>query len=504
LPFRRAGRQRVSRQFGRRFLHWLLPAAGLTLWQGAVAEPWAASGDSGLRHDVQLLTDAGLLAGPYLSWPVGWNELARQLSAATAAELSLSQARALERVRARATRETKPHEVDLQLRLSAAVEPGTLRGFEDTPREEGEAWVSVETQRDRWAGMLRIGAVSSPDDGQSVRADGSYVGAMLGNWMLSAGLTERWWGPGWQGSLILSTAARPVPAIAIDRLRSDRFELPVLRWLGPWRLSAFMGQLESDREYPDALLFGLRVEMRPHPTLQLGLSRTAQWCGEGRPCGLDTFWDLLVGNDNQEDLDEQPGNQLAGFDLRWTWPGGRVPVAVYAQGIGEDEAGGLPSKYIGLVGLEFWGSFGDASYRAFAEYSDTACDFTSSPPEFGCAYTNVIYTDGYRYRGRAIGHSIDADGESIAFGAVAVDRQGSQWLGRASNIKLNRAGRSANHTLSDGPARLREISFEHVRGIGGGRLAIGMGYVDTDVDPGARTVLEDGLHGYLDWRLNWH
>ena len=392
----------------------------------------------------------------------------------------------------------------MQLRLSAALEPIIVRDFEDSPREEGEAWFSAATQGDRWAGKLRLGAVSSPDDDQSFRADGSYLGAMLGNWMLSAGFTERWWGPGWQGSLILSTAARPVPAIAIDRLNSDRFELPVLRWLGPWKMSAFMGQLESDREFPDALLFGLRVEMRPHPTLQLGLSRTAQWCGEGRPCGLGTFWDLLVGNDNQEDLDEQPGNQLAGLDLRWAWPGGRVPVAIYAQGIGEDEAGGLPSKYLGLFGLEFWGGLGAASFRAYAEYSDTACDFMRSPPEFGCAYTNVIYTDGYRYRGRAIGHSIDADGESVAVGAMVVDAQGSQWLGRISDIKLNRAGLSSKHTLSDGPARLREVSLEHVRGIGGGRLTLGMGYLDTDVSPGVRTVLEEGLSGYLEWQLYWH
>jgi hypothetical protein len=498
------GHQRVSRRFGRRFLHLLLPAAALIFPYGAFAEPWTAPGDSGLRHDVQLLSDAGLLAGPYLSWPVGWNELAKQLSLAGDPDLSVAQAQALARVRARAAREMEPDEVDLQVRLSAAVEPIIVRNFEDSPREEAEAWVSVAAQGERWAGKLRLGAVASPDDDQQVRADGSYVGVMIGNWLMSAGFTERWWGPGWQGSLILSTAARPVPAIAVDRLNSDPFDFPVLRWLGPWKLSAFMGQLESDREYPDALLFGLRMEMRPHPTLQLGLSRTAQWCGEGRPCGLDTFWDLLVGNDNQEDLGEQPGNQLAGFDLRWTWPGGRVPVAVYAQGIGEDEAGGLPSKYIGLFGLEFWGGIGDASFRAYAEYSDTACDFTSSLPEFGCAYTNVIYTDGYRYRGRAIGHSIDADGESLALGAVVVDGNGSEWLGRASNIKLNRAGLSVGHTLSDGAARMREISLEHVRSIGWGRLKIGAGYLDTDLQPGARTVLDEGLRGYLDWQMNWH
>ncbi len=42
--------------------------------------------------------------------------------------------------------------------------------------------------------------------------DGSYLGVNVGNFMLSAGYIERWWGPGWDGSLILSTNARPIPA----------------------------------------------------------------------------------------------------------------------------------------------------------------------------------------------------------------------------------------------------------------------------------------------------
>ena len=65
----------------------------------------------------------------------------------------------------------------------------------------------------------------------AIRADGTYVAASLGNWMLSAGYLDRWWGPGWQGSLILSSNARPMLSIAADRNESTPFDLPVLRWL---------------------------------------------------------------------------------------------------------------------------------------------------------------------------------------------------------------------------------------------------------------------------------
>ena len=117
----------------------------------------------------------------------------------------------------------------------------------------------------------------------------------------------------------------------------------------------------------------MRATWKPHPRLEIGISRTAQWCGDGRPCDLDTFWDLLIGNDNDQPLEEQPGNQLAGFDMRWSLPW--VPVAIYAQAIGEDEANFMPSKYLGLVGIEFWGGFGERSWRVHVEAADTACSF---------------------------------------------------------------------------------------------------------------------------------
>jgi hypothetical protein len=59
--------------------------------------------------------------------------------------------------------------------------------------------------------MSRIPTMARP-----WRADGSYLGVNFGNFMLSAGLMERWWGPGWDGGLILSTNARPIPSVTLE------------------------------------------------------------------------------------------------------------------------------------------------------------------------------------------------------------------------------------------------------------------------------------------------
>lgn len=474
---------------------------GPVLLATVAADPWISPGDSRLRHDLQQLSDAGLLSGPTMSWPIGWPQVVRELGDIDLAALPVSRRSAAERLQAAAAREMRSHDVRFSTTVSAGAEPTPLRTFEATPREEGEATLSADRSGARFVWKLTGTVVVDPDDDQSVRPDGSYVAMHLGNWMVSAGYLDRWWGPGWQGSLILSSNARPLPALAIDRLESTPFGVPVLRWLGPWRLSTFMGQFESDRDHGNALLFGLRAEVRPHPTLQIAASRTAQWCGDGRPCGLDTFWDLLTGNDNDQPLSEQPGNQLAGVDVRWSWPGGRVPLALYAQGIGEDEAGGMPSKYLGLFGAEAWGAVADVSWRAHVEYADTACDFLSSEPEFGCAYTNAIYTSGYRYRGIVLGHSMDADGEAIGAGVLLIDPRGHRWEIMARNVKLNRAGIAPEHSLANGATRVADVAVTHERAYAWGNITLSLGYAD--VEATGTVAVEDGLRGFVTWRRGY-
>jgi len=461
------------------------------------AEPWVGPGDMALRHDLQQLADAGVLHAPTMSWPLPWSDIRTDVSAADPSALSPRLRSALGRVQQRAALETVTGDVDLLLEVAGTTDPWALRSFEDSPREAGELTVAADWIGERFAWKLSAGLAANPDDGQEFRPDGSYVAMSLGNWNLSAGYLDRWWGPGWEGSLILSSNARPVPSIGIDRNEARPFTWPVLRWLGPWRFSTFMGQLEQDRDYPGTLLFGMRAESRPLPSLQIAASRSAQWCGEGRPCDLSTFGDLLTGNDNDQALADQPGNQLAGFDVRWSWPGGRVPLALYAQAIGEDEAGFMPSKYLGLFGAEGWGEWGTLSWRAHAEYADTACDFLSSPPEFGCAYTNGIYTSGYRYRGRALGHTIDADGESMGVGLLLVEASGHQWNLLARNVKLNRAGVAPEHSMADGEARVRDLALTHERAVAWGNIKVSLGY--SDVDSAGPVAVEDGVRGFLTW-----
>src|SRR5690606_25842606 len=148
---------------------------------------------------------------------------------------------------------------------------------------------------------------------------------------------------------ILSSNARPIPAVWLDRRNTQATENWLMSWMGPWQFTGFAGQLEGDRYVPDAKLIGMRLNFRPlSGGLEIGLSRLIQWGGKGQPQTWDSFWDSFVGNDNYGKHGEKqdPGNQLAGIDLRYGIPLGKQTLGLYTQIIGEDEAGGLPARKV--------------------------------------------------------------------------------------------------------------------------------------------------------------
>jgi hypothetical protein len=461
------------------------------------ADPWIAPGDSSLRHDLALLADAGIVHAPLTAWPVSWAEVARDVNRHVAVSGQSPWIRAaLERVRLAAQQATRTGRMNATARVAGSAEPMALRRFGYSPREEGELSAGVQYTGDRFAIRLQATGVVDRDDDRELRPDGSYAAVVLGNWMLHAGYIDRWWGPGWEGSLIYGSNSRPIPSVTVERNFSDPIDHPWLHWLGQWRFSATMGQLESSREdAPNARLFGMRFTWKPHSRVEIGLSRSAQWCGDGRPCDAETFWDLLTGNDNDQPREEQPGNQMAGFDARWSLPW--LPVAVYGQMIGEDEAGGLPSQFLGLFGMEMTGGLGDKSWRAHVEYADTACSFYDSEPHFGCAYRNFIYSDGYQYRDRSIGHSIDGDSRQLAAGIMLVEAGGTSWELTAQTVDVNREGENPVHSVEIEPTRIRSADFYHRRSLWGGELAVAVGYENRDRESSGQDSSD--VRGFLQW-----
>lgn len=488
-----------------------LPAIVFTLVACLAPCSWATAGgplvppgDPALRHDLQRLTDAGAIDLPLSAWPLSRPAIERALADVDPTRLDDSRLEAFHRLKERLWQEPRGS-ARFYLSASAAGNPRTIRTFEDTPREDGAVSGGLSWFGDRLAVNLEASFVADPFDDDEWRPDGSFLGLALGNWILSAGWQERWWGPGRDGSLILSTNARPAPGVGLQRDVSLPFESRWLRWIGPWTVTAFLNQLDDERVVDDALLFGLRVTFKPHESLEIGLSRSAQWCGEDRPCDFDAFTDLLFGNDNRGvnvDPNDEPGNQLAGIDMRWALPRD-LPIALYMQWIGEDTRRGGPEigSWLRQAGIEYWGTVSDLEYRAHFEVADSTCregGFGFSDVKPDCGYEHGIYRTGYRYLGRAIGLGTDGDALTYSLGSTLIQSSGDTWNVSLRYMDLNRAGDiGLPHTITTVPRELVDAQVSHERLTRFGQLYIGVGASRLD-DAGTSTT---DVSGFVQWTI---
>lgn len=492
----------------------VFPAQVLLILLAAVAaanahgSPFIGAGDTALRSDIQLLADYGIVKGPTTTWPLAWGPILADLAAFDdEASAPGDVVDALARVRRRANWDARTGVLFFNARASAAEKPKRIRSFEDTPRGRAEIGAGLTYTGNWFTASLNGQALDVAGEEEELRADRSVIAVTIGNWSVAANTLDRWWGPGWDGSIILSNNARPIPAISIDRTFTDGFDSKWLSWIGPWDLSVHFGQMEGNRVVPEARFFGMRLSFRPLPSLEIGLSRTAQWCGEDRPCDLEAFTDLVVGRDNVGDdsitRDNEPGNQLAGFDARWSTRLFGRPVAFYGQMIGEDEAGGFPSRYLGQIGVDGYGRFRDRwNYRWFAEYAGTSCQFYESSERFNCAYENSIYETGYRYRGRAVGHPADSDARLTSIGLIAIDDQESEWAATLRAGELNTGGSpSPRHSLTASQQDVFSLDLRHSRVYDFGELAVGVGLESIENELSGQST--DDVRLFLQWRSGY-
>jgi len=484
---------------------WLGLVLGCTVVSDAQANPILPPGDMQLRSDLQLLNDTGVTNIPLTAWPIAIGDVHVALGDADLRSLSAPARSAYERVRDRLRFEMDTSTITGRFGFSGASNPRIIRTFENTPRDESEVQAELSWLGERFVINLSAAYVDNPFDGEEFRPDGTYVGVALGNWMVTAGWQERWWGPGRDGSLILSTNARPSPGVAVQRIVSTPFKTKWLSWMGPWTFTSFMNVLDDERVVNDAWLFGMRGSFRPTRGLEIGISRTAQWCGDDRPCDLETFVRLLRGKDNRGanvDPEDEPGNQLGGIDVRWTLPR-QIPLALYMQWIAEDtrKTGAQFHQWLKQVGVEHWGTIGEASHRTHFEIVNSASHLGalgegSATPNF--AYNHGIFKTGYRYNGRSLGFSGDGDTLSYSIGSTLVQSAGHSWSISLRYMEINRIGiPDSRHTLTPTPQELTDLQISHERYTRFGRFYLGLGY--SQLKDEVSSTSKSDVSGFIRW-----
>ena len=388
------------------------------------ASPWASPDDLLFRHDLQILVDSGALNIPISTWPLAWGDIAYNLTK-NESEMSLIEITSFQRIK-EALIEAEMGGLGGQTEIKVAKNPNQMTWFNDSVTNTK----SVGAQSSYLSKNLALNIKVEKIPGKTLM-DESYLAIARGNYSLTLGSKKNWWGPGWDSSLVLSSNARPIRGLSIERNFSDPFESAFLKWIGPWDLSVIIGELDNNRLISDPKFFGMRFGFRPTSSLELGLSRTSLFCGENLSCGFSTFTDMLI--DKNDD-----GYNAVGIDFRSSHKMKNIPFAVYGQLMGEPF-----NNTMGLFGMETWGLINSnqqlESYRFFVEASSTSCQFYKNDSEkYGCAYRNDLYTDGYRYAGSSIGHTSDGDSMVLSLGGILVGENSQLLKSKLSIGQLNR------------------------------------------------------------------
>lgn len=395
----------------------LLASLSFAARSATASAPWTPS--PAARSAIEQLVDEAGLALTVSQWPLPRAAVAQALDALPASLPGrLGDARALVR-----------HELDAATGARATLRlrehRDALSGFgDDATPGSGVAVRTPELDGPHLALQFgaRVEARSDPGaSGVTGRLDDTAVATEAFGVQLQAWSHRSWWGPGWQSALPLGNNAPAMGGVGLQRASTARSDSPWLSWLGPWTGEFFIARTQGEPESPDPLIVGTRLTFRPFDSLEIGFTRMAQWGGGSAPTSLHSFVDMLLARHTNVDPGStatDPANELAGFDGRLRCPAG-LRCAAYTQWEGEDEANGLPSRYLMLGGLEGWTA--DGAHRFFVEATVTSCWQAREPIEIGCAYRNHAYPGGYADDGRWLGANVGPDSRVLTFGWIGVD-----------------------------------------------------------------------------------
>jgi hypothetical protein len=216
-------------------------------------------------------------------------------------------------------------------------------------------------------------------------------------WDLVAGKDSQWWGPGYHGTILLSNNAEPFTMLKINN--PEPKTLPwIFKYLGPFGFTFFATNLSEHRaDVPEPYLWGIRLSFKPHPSVEVGLSRTAMLGGEGRPDDWGAWWDSI--SMRGEHGSDEAGDQRAGYDLAVTLPFHAQPVRLYTEGAAEDTVGGRLVQWAYIYGIYLPRILSLERLEVRYEWAET---YDRHEPSTW--YTHHIYTEGYTYKQRIIGH----------------------------------------------------------------------------------------------------
>jgi hypothetical protein len=137
-------------------------------------------------------------------------------------------------------------------------------------------------------------------------------------------------------------------------------------------------------------------------------------------------------------------------------------VGVYGQFMGEDEAGGLPSKLSSLAGLDMVTGLGQGSQRFFLEATETVAGSWLSDRRLNVALEHGTYRSGFRHYGRTMTSTWEGDARAVTLGLQQYFRKGVTVGLNLSRATLNQDGTIRAVIAEDGAATLQSVDEQDI------------------------------------------
>jgi len=206
-----------------------------------------------------------------------------------------------------------------------------------------------------------------------------------------------------------------------------------LPFLGPFKFNIFHSRLDNEPpSIKDPWLSGLRLNLKPHPIVELGVSYIVVWDGEGRKAlEFGDYGTILFGGSNKIGTKLESNKQVS-LDLSLRWPNmDRIlPIAkslkIYGE-VGAEDHGFLPDRRAYIVGLTLTDLFLLGRMNLRVEYANTSPK--SAPVSW---YTHGDYPP--LFHDRIFGHHMGTNAEDI-FGRLTFDLAKNVTLGLDFNLE---------------------------------------------------------------------
>jgi hypothetical protein len=189
----------------------------------------------------------------------------------------------------------------------------------------------------------------------------------------------------------------------------------IFSYLGPTQFNLIFSQLNDKRtgmERANPFLYGLRLNIKPHPYLEVGASHLNMFGGPNRrDLSLSDVTKILYGNTNPELTERTDSNGEFAVDVALTMPHVKKYIflaegfKLYAEW-GAEDTGFPPDKRAGLFGVALFKPFGLERAAFRGEYARIS---PGSIPD--CWYIHPSYP--MRYDNRVFGHHAGTDSDDV-------------------------------------------------------------------------------------------